>query len=56
VVAPAGVLASIGLMIGLPLDTWVRFVVWMVIGFVIYGLYGTHHSRIARPSAQTSHA
>jgi APA family basic amino acid/polyamine antiporter len=56
VVAPAGVLASLGLMIGLPLDTWVRFVAWMVIGLVIYGLYGTRHSRIARPSAQTSHA
>jgi APA family basic amino acid/polyamine antiporter len=56
VVAPAGVLASLGLMIGLPLDTWVRFVAWMVIGLVIYGLYGTRHSRIARPSAQTSRA
>jgi APA family basic amino acid/polyamine antiporter len=49
-VAPAGVLASFALMIGLPLDTWLRFVVWLVVGFVIYGLYGTRHSRIARPS------
>jgi len=54
VVAPAGVLASLGLMVGLPLDTWLRFVVWMVIGFVVYGLYGTRHSRIALLSAQTS--
>jgi basic amino acid/polyamine antiporter, APA family len=56
VVAPAGVFASLLLMIGLPLDTWVRFLVWMVVGLVIYGLYGTRHSRIARLSAQTSRA
>jgi APA family basic amino acid/polyamine antiporter len=56
VVAPAGVLASLALMIGLPLDTWLRFVVWMVIGFVIYGCYGVRHSRIARPAAQASGA
>jgi APA family basic amino acid/polyamine antiporter len=43
-VAPAGVLASLFLMVGLPLDTWLRFVVWLVIGFVIYGCYGVRHS------------
>jgi APA family basic amino acid/polyamine antiporter len=55
-VAPAGVLASLGLMIGLPLDTWVRFVVWMVIGFVIYGCYGMRHSRLVQPGATVSRA
>jgi APA family basic amino acid/polyamine antiporter len=50
VVAPAGVLASLALMVGLPLDTWVRFVAWMVVGFVIYGCYGVRHSRLARLS------
>jgi len=53
-VAPAGVLASLGLMIGLPLDTWVRFVVWLVIGFVIHGCYGVRHSRLARTGAAAS--
>jgi APA family basic amino acid/polyamine antiporter len=51
-VAPLGVIASVFLMCGLPLDTWMRFVVWLVIGFVIYGLYGTRHSRLTH--AETS--
>jgi APA family basic amino acid/polyamine antiporter len=51
VIAPLGVLASLVLMLGLPLDTWVRFVVWMLVGFVIYGLYGMRNSRIARATA-----
>src|ERR1051325_4166283 len=53
-VAPAGVLASLGLMIGLPLDTWVRFVVWLVIGFGIYACYGGRPSRLAKCEAKGS--
>ena len=54
VVAPAGVLASLFLMIGLPLDTWVRLVVWMAIGLVIYGFYGVRHSRLTKAGAAAS--
>ena len=54
VIAPAGVLASVFLMLGLPLDTWLRFVVWMVIGLVIYGCYGMRHSRLAKDRAAAS--
>jgi APA family basic amino acid/polyamine antiporter len=41
-----GVLLCGYLMITLPVDTWLRFVVWLVIGLAIYGAYGRHHSRL----------
>lgn len=41
-----GIISCLALMIPLPVDTWIRLVVWMVIGFVIYFLYSRHHSRM----------
>ena len=43
-------------MLGLPLDTWLRFGVWLVIGLAIYAFYGMKHSRIAEPSTRPSRA
>jgi APA family basic amino acid/polyamine antiporter len=37
--------ASLWLMLNLPLDTWIRFVIWMLAGFVIYFAYSNKHSR-----------
>ncbi|MDQ1586309.1 MAG: basic amino acid/polyamine antiporter, family [Actinomycetota bacterium] len=42
------VLASFYLMLNLPSSTWLRFVVWMVVGFVVYFFYGYGHSRLGR--------
>lgn len=52
-VAPMGVLSSVALMATLPTDTWIRLVVWMAIGLVIYFAYGVRHSRLgnAGPSS-----
>jgi APA family basic amino acid/polyamine antiporter len=41
-----GVASCIYLMMGLPLLTWIRFGVWLVIGMVIYFFYGYQHSKL----------
>lgn len=38
--------ASFYLMLNLPAATWVRFVIWMAIGIVVYFAYGARHSRL----------
>lgn len=45
VVPILGAFVCFYLMISLPLDTWIRLFVWMVIGFVIYFTYGINHSK-----------
>ena len=37
-----------GLMTGLTVITWIRFVVWLAIGLLIYIFYSRHHSEFAR--------
>jgi APA family basic amino acid/polyamine antiporter len=39
-------LASFYLMLNLPGATWLRFLIWMVIGFFVYFTYGVRHSRL----------
>jgi basic amino acid/polyamine antiporter, APA family len=38
------VICCLGLMLGLPLETWIRFVVWLVIGLFIYVGYSRYRS------------
>jgi APA family basic amino acid/polyamine antiporter len=41
-----GVFFCGALMLSLPFETWFRFVVWLVIGLVLYFSYGLRHSRL----------
>jgi APA family basic amino acid/polyamine antiporter len=39
------------LMAGLPIRTWYRFIIWLVIGLVIYYFYSRHRSEFAKSRA-----
>ena len=45
-VAIAGAAACIYIMKGLPTHAWERFGIWLVVGLLIYFLYGHRHSRL----------
>jgi APA family basic amino acid/polyamine antiporter len=45
-VGPAGALACLWVMSGLPRDTWIRLFVWLAIGFAIYFGYGIKNSKL----------
>ena len=40
---------SLYLMLNLTVETWLRFLIWLVLGFVIYFAYAQRHSRIGQP-------
>nr|HEX4313557.1 amino acid permease [Kofleriaceae bacterium] len=42
------IVSCVGLMIPLPFITWMRFLVWLAVGLVIYFAYGVRRSRLAR--------
>jgi APA family basic amino acid/polyamine antiporter len=48
VIAPLSALVSLLLMVGLPGETWIRLVIWMVIGLIVYFMYGYSHSNLRR--------
>ena len=47
----AGILSCLGLMLTLPLETWLRLGAWLVIGCTIYFGYGRKHSALRRETA-----
>jgi basic amino acid/polyamine antiporter, APA family len=51
---PLGGVAVCGaMMYWLPLDTWLRFVIWLFIGLIIYGFYGMRRAKTPRWSIKT---
>lgn len=48
VVPILGALSCLYLMVSLPMVTWVRFFVWMLIGVIIYFSYGAKHSKVGK--------
>jgi len=48
-----GILVSAALMLSLPLDTWLRLIIWLVIGMFVYFGYSCRHSRVQNRMAAT---
>jgi len=41
-----GMAISLLMMVGLPGDTWLRLIIWLILGMVLYFGYGRYHSRV----------
>jgi APA family basic amino acid/polyamine antiporter len=54
VVAPLGILVNLILMLFLPWETWMRLVVWLLIGLVIYFCYGYSRSVMSKQVEATA--
>jgi APA family basic amino acid/polyamine antiporter len=51
VVPIAGIVTCMILMFSLPPENWLRLVVWLAIGLVIYFAYSRHHSVMSQIAA-----
>jgi basic amino acid/polyamine antiporter, APA family len=43
-----GIASCLFMMVFLPLDTWLRLIIWMLIGIDVYLMYGTKNSKLAK--------
>ena len=43
-----GIVTCLILMFSLPAENWLRLLLWLLLGFIIYFAYGRHHSVMAR--------
>lgn len=49
-IAPLGILVNLSLMFFLPLDTWLRLILWLALGMVLYLTFGIRNSVLRRIS------
>lgn len=47
-----GIVTCLFMMVFLPMDTWIRLIVWMLIGLDIYLVYGAKHSHLGNGTTQ----
>jgi amino acid transporter len=52
IVAPAGMAVNFTMMLFLPVESWLRLVVWLMIGLVIYFSFGYWHSTVGKEMRQ----
>lgn len=52
--APAGILTNLVLMLFLPVNTWVRLALWLLLGIAMYLMYGRRNSVLGREMAKES--
>jgi hypothetical protein len=49
-----GIVSCAYLMLSLPILTWVRFLVWLDLGMIIYWAYGRTHSPLVNPAESSA--
>ena len=54
-VAPMSVACCLVLMMGLPVENWIRFIVWLIIGLLFYFSYGIRRSTTGQESGAAEH-
>jgi APA family basic amino acid/polyamine antiporter len=47
------IVSCVILMASLPVETWLRFLIWLVIGLVIYSFYSRHRSELRLPARKS---
>ncbi|MGL3804607.1 amino acid permease [Paeniglutamicibacter sp. R2-26] len=52
VIPIASALLCFYLMLNLSLETWIRFIVWLVLGFIVYFAYSRKHSKLNVPDGK----
>jgi APA family basic amino acid/polyamine antiporter len=48
VVGPAGIVVNLVMMLFLSVDSWLRLLIWMAVGLVLYFAYGLWHSTLGK--------